>query len=252
MSTIDESHIESSDNVEDRPIAKPIKKKALALDEADECSDTSTEAQSMDPHVIEIKARKELNKFLTSKGVDPKSSEHYKIHVRLTKQRKDFTRKSDSQGYTVSYTCPDGSILMSKFDVLTSINDMKRKNQNSMKNWLNNTNLRKESHDNAAIKLNHISTPVTFDTITVLNFGSIDKRSDFHNAVQVFPLGYRCEQVVSGTSEYKGNVKQTIICEIAEMDDLPEFRITVKSTGNTYLASSEQSVWRKVCFEWVS
>lgn len=246
MSTNDDSHVEHSDNVEDRPIAKPIKKKAPALDEADEGSESSVEEQSTNPHDIEIKARKELNKFLVSKGVDPKSSEQYKIHVRISKPRKDFTRKSEGLGYTVSYTCPDGSILMSKSDVLTSINDMKRKSQNSMKNWLSNGNLRKESHENAVTKFNHTSIPVTLDTITVLNFGAVDKRTDFHSSVQVYPLGYRCEQIVSGTSVYKGNVKQTIICEITEMDDLPEFRITVKATGDTYLASTEQSVWKKV------
>ena len=41
-------------------------------------------------------------------------------------------------------------------------------------------------------------------------------------------------------------MSQKIICEIEDLDGYPQFRITVCSTGDTYMASKESEVWKKV------
>jgi hypothetical protein len=84
------------------------------------------------------------------------------------------------------------------------------------------------------------------DHITVLAWGRVVPRGAFQSAVQLFPVGYKCEQTISGTSLFKGAVNQPIICEIEEADNSPQFRITLKSSGDTFLAPNEAAVWRKV------
>ena len=83
--------------------------------------------------------------------------------------------------------------------------------------------------------------------ITLLQLGRVDLRSGFHSPVQIFPIGYKCEQIVNGTTIYKGPMSQKIVCEIEDLDGYPQFRITVNSTGDTYMASKESEVWKKVC-----
>lgn len=82
--------------------------------------------------------------------------------------------------------------------------------------------------------------------ITLLKLGRVDGRTGFHNPVQIFPVGYKCEQVVHGTSVYKGSSNQVITCEIEDLDGHPQFRLTVKSSGDTFMASREADVWKKV------
>ena len=88
------------------------------------------------------------------------------------------------------------------------------------------------------------------DHITVLKLGKIDHRPAFHTSVQIFPIGYKCEQKISGVSIQKGAMNQVITCEIEDLEGYPQFRITVKATGDTYMASSESSVWKKVYYSW--
>jgi hypothetical protein len=48
-------------------------------------------------------------------------------------------------------------------------------------------------------------------------------------------------------SPFRPSSKATVLCEILEVDDQPEFVLTVESSGRVFIASSEDAVWKKVC-----
>ena len=115
---------------------KPIKKKASIYADEDssyESPDDDGSPPFSPPSMreLESKARKELVNFLESKHIDAKYADMYEVHVRLLKKRKsnpgDHGRKSDTPGYSVTYSSPEGSILTSKGDVLASIHESKRR-----------------------------------------------------------------------------------------------------------------------------
>jgi len=243
--------------------SKPIKKKAPIYSvEEDGSSDspdegTSTGAPFSPPSTREMehKAKRELIHFLENKQIDPKYAEMYQIHIRLQKQRKS-TGSSDHNskgGYSVTYSGTDGSILTSKTDVLNSIMESKKRTQlsQSKAGALSNTQYahkRSEAHAQAKTNLLEASSnlPATFDGLTVLDFGVLDTRSGFETLTQLYPVGYKCEQTVYTTNFFKGPSTTHVVCEVSELDGFPEFRVTVKNSGDTFLASTEAAVWKKV------
>lgn len=219
----------------------------------------------------ESKARKDLIDFLTRKGVDAKAAEDYQIHVRQNKMKSrrsegSSNNNASSFSYSFTYSGPDGSILTSKSDVLAAIQDRRSRlsSSSSRHSYGGRGSLgggggaaggggfasREEAYEHAHQRLlertAEDSFPLVVGDIIVHNLGQIDSRSGFHSAIQIYPVGYRCEQSVQGTTYYKGTTTQKIICEIGDLDGYPEFRIIVPSTGTTFLASSESAVWKKV------
>ena len=91
-----------------------------------------------------------------------------------------------------------------------------------------------------------VEFPRAMDGITVLCPGRVDLRMGFHSLVQIYPVGYLCEQTVSCSSITRGTFSELVECEVGDRDGYPEFRITVKASGDTFIASSEAVVWKKV------
>ena len=113
--------------------------------------------------------------------------------------------------------------------------------------------MRQEAHEKACAELSEImpTLPKKFGNITVFEFGKINTGKAFHTPVRLYPVGYKCEvevdaNLLSPRGRVSGNSSQILQCEIMEMDDEPEFLLTVQSSGRVYIASSEAEVWRKV------
>ena len=185
-----------------------------------------------------------------------------------------------SSGYSVTYSAPDGSILTSKADILNSILEaLKRRSQLSQTQGrtsavagdhhllspLSDTRYgvttalaaqltRTDAYELArkTYLLDDTASgagaafPRTMDGITVRQPGRVDLRMGFHSLVQIYPVGYLCEQTVSCSSITRGAFRELIECEVGDRDGYPEFRITVKASGDTFIASSEAAVWKKV------
>lgn len=244
---------------------KPIKKKTPAFavedgsssDTPDEGPGPSAPFSPSSMREMEGKAKRELIQFLENKQIDPKYAEVYQIHIRLQKKRNsssgDHGRKSDGPGYSVTYSSPDGSILTSKTDVLNAISESKKRTSISQSksgavSGVHYARNRSDAHAQAKSAFQEVlpTLPVDIDGITVLNFGRLDVRSGFETLVQLYPVGYKCEQTITGMNFFKGAVKQRVVCEVGEIDGYPEFRITVKANGDTFLASTEAAAWKKV------
>ncbi|RYH11971.1 hypothetical protein EON65_38365 [archaeon] len=210
----------------------------------------------------EIKARQHLTDFLTKHNIDPKLADDYQVHVRKSKAKNRNTEHGSPGGvtytYAVTYIGTDGSILASKSDVLSAIQDrIRRRQSTSSRPSLGTRNFctRDEAYEKAKHRLDEKlnSAEETFpmkitDTIEVHSLGNIDLREGFHSGVQLYPVGYRCKKVITGLSFYKGFPSQTIVCEIVESDGFPEFRIVIPGTGTTHWATSEFMAWKKVGF----
>mmetsp|Transcript_28751 Transcript_28751/g.48236 ORF Transcript_28751/g.48236 Transcript_28751/m.48236 type:complete len:209 (+) Transcript_28751:480-1106(+) len=103
-------------------------------DNSDESVDDATDPRPSRKE-IEVKAREELEQFLTRWQTDPKSAKNYKIHIqmrkirRITQTDRERGRTSVGTGYSVSYSAPDGSICTSKTDVLNHIKESKKRKQ---------------------------------------------------------------------------------------------------------------------------
>ncbi len=243
---------------------KPIKKKAPIFSVEDDISEESPDegnggAPFSPPSTreMESKAKRELIHFLENKQIDPKYAEMYQIHISLQKKRKSSggSDRNGTAGYSVTYSGADGSILTSKTDVLNSIMESRKRSQLSQSragasNDTQYARKRSEAHQQAKANLLEAiaELPTTFDGIKVLNFGTLDTRSGFETLTQLYPIGYKCEQTVSMTNFFKGPSSTYVVCEVGELDGFPEFRVTVKSSGDTFLASTEAAVWRKVRF----
>lgn len=191
------------------------------------------------------------------------------------------TAAATSAGYSVTYSAPDGSILTSKADILNSILEaLKRRSQLSQTQGRSSATVAGDHHllsplsdtrygvttalaaqltrtdayelarktyllDDTASGAG-VAFPRTMDGITVRQPGRVDLRMGFHSLVQIYPVGYLCEQTVSCSSITRGAFRELIECEVGDRDGYPEFRITVKSSGDTFIASSEAAVWKKV------
>jgi hypothetical protein len=187
---------------------------------------------------LEIEARNDLIAFLKRKGIPESAADQYQITVNITRSKSRKDRKSEPSTVTY-YTAPDGSMLSSKIDVMNNYIQLSHKANDY-------TSMRIQAHEEAKSLLKRKQLPFSLKGIKVLNLGEIDVRSGFHSATQIWPIGYRCEQVVEG-STLNGIKKQNIICQIG-MDErgFPQFHIFVPSTDGTHVASSEANVWRKV------
>lgn len=189
----------------------------------------------------EKEAKADLISFLTKKSLDSSWAEFYTINIRAGKQRKDNGRKSGGPGYSVTYANPEGSFLASKSDVLSDIQErMIRKS-----NKATGGSVRSKAYEDGKHRLRDLDLPKWYDNIFLLDLGHVDNRSGFFSPVNIYPIGYKCEQSVTGVTVHKGVTEQDVICEIGELDGFPEFRITVKSTGSVLCAFSEAAVWKK-------
>lgn len=179
--------------------------------------------------------RIEIGEWLLKKGLDPAILKAYKITV---------TSRHSSQDrsvFKITYTSPQGSILQCKGDLQHDIeSNLEREtlgasqlNSSEEKRLLTH---KEQKDSNAALTF-----PLELDGIKIISLGTVNTSTNFHNAVNVYPVGYACELTIS-----KGiRAKETITCEIRENEGCPEFCITNKSNGVTYWSSTESGVWRK-------
>ena len=169
---------------------KPIKKKAPgAYDQEDSDSTPSSENNydsRLSVHEIERKERNDLCAFLTKKGVDASLCEDYKIHVRMKKVRKSGSSSNNESSYSISFSCPDGSHLTSRNDVLTSINDIKRKREIQSHKSGNTKAQRDEAYKEARHNYCDTTFPIDIDGITVLSLGVVKDLSEFSSLIQIY------------------------------------------------------------------
>jgi hypothetical protein len=239
---------------------KPIKRREIRNVEADQDFSEINKSESVDATFspnrnvkeLEKEARSELISFLQKKSLDASWADYYTINIRPQKKRKEMVRKTDHPGYSVNYTNPEGGFLASKGDVLSDIQDRMRKStRNSLGGGGSNNHssgLRTKFHDESKLKLKDIHLPSWQDNIFLLELGHIDHRTGFHSIANIYPIGYKCQQYVTGTTLQKGLTEYEVVCEIEEIDGFPEFRITAKNTGTVVSASTEAGVWKKVRF----
>eukprot|EP01041_Mallomonas_annulata_P004666 gene4666-9256_t len=88
--------------------------------------------------------------------------------------------------------------------------------------------------------------PRFVDGIKVIKMGEISPNPMFHTLVQIYPVGYKAEiESVKTSSKNKSGDKLTLLCEILEKHEEPEFVISVKSLGKVFRGSTEAIVWNK-------
>lgn len=190
---------------------------------------------------LELEARNDLAAFLRRKGLPEDAASRYQIVISLSKPKRSEERRKSEPAHQIYFTAPDGSMLQSKGDVAMDIVQNSRLSTDF-------SSMRVEAHEDAQRQLESLQPPRQFGNIKVLSWGEIDTRSGFHSAIQLWPVGYRCEQVVEGFT-LNGIKKQDIICQVGINDaGLPQFHIYNPSTGGTFIASTEALVWRKVRF----
>lgn len=229
-------------------------------DDHDDGKDTSSRHKSPHSEAAEkIAARRELVEFLARNGIDEKAADAYKISLRPIKSRsrsQSFPDKKEEIKYGVSYISPNDLLLDSKHDVLRDIqeNRSRRMGGNKFHSRGGSYISREEAHEQAKENLREKTLPIDVNGIKIINFGKVDTRSGFHSCVQLYPVGYKCEQTVSGMTLHKGVFQQNVICEIKEVDGFPQFFITSKNTKTVVIGTSEESAWKQVCsfFEKIS
>lgn len=230
----------------DPETSKPIKRK-IYEDEKDSEPNSMNRNNTSSNYVIgdgnnidetELQVRKELIDFLTNKNIDISVINSYNIVV----------RRSSKKSSSYVFTSPDGSILETKGDVYTNIMKLNGSQALSKSN-IDTLNIatRKSNYEELMLRTSNIlrNLPIEIKGIRIFSLGKINVDNQFHNEVQIYPIGYKCEQNILISARGSGR-QIAVICEIIEVEGDPEFLLTVKSTGQTYLASSESEVWKKV------
>lgn len=240
-----------SDNHQTKVLSsKPIKKreKTGELEDASDDDENHEQNEDSSTHQFEIRARNELDTFLSNKNIDPKYALTYVIHIRPTKKRLSSGGTTDS--FSVTYSGPDGSILTSKSDVYNSI--MNSFNKKPVVENANTTAIRHAAHEESKESFHDMNDnlPVNFDGIKVIRFGKINTSPAFSSTVQIYPVGYKAEIVIPGVSlnqkSSSSSANQVLLVEITNVNDKPEFNIMDKTCSHSFIASSESSVWKKV------
>jgi hypothetical protein len=205
-------------------------------------NETSIAADDLAVHAILIKnleqeARNDLMASLRRKGLPEEAANHYKITISVSKPRSRDNKKKAELSSSTFYTAPNGSLFVSKTDVINDIQNNRFASDFSQ--------LRVQAHEAAKLDLEGITLPANFGRIKVLSWGDIDRRIGFQSPSQLWPVGYRCQQTIEG-STLNGIKKLDIICQIGVSDaGFPQFHIYNPSNDGTFIASSEANVWRK-------
>lgn len=231
------------------------KREANSDDEVDDGahdpSAISSPSRTGDIAEMEKRARKELEQFLDGKSLDSSLADKYKIVVSRAKRKgKELSEHSDGSmwRFSTSYVAPDGSIMNTRTDV---INDIKqgdsRRRVSTPTDAMSSEKAESIAESRADYDKYMKELPVDLDDINVIAFGDIIPHATFHNPVQIFPAGYKVEMTVTGlsTSRRGASSEHVCMCEIIDVDGLPEFMITNKTNGMSYTASSEPGVWKK-------
>ena len=227
--------------------SKPIKKRVVVQDDRDrddydafdQRSYNRKSSSGQESSTSETKARRELLSYLTSKGVDiSKEVQSYKVHVKLAKnERHNDSRRSSP---TITYTSPNGDVYSSKVDVFEALRLSK----------IRSTAARAEIYNAATKKFNSFvrnnDLPIEVDGIKVIEFGDVNSdESRLHSAVDIYPIGYDAELNLHTGNRGRSSTSR-VRCEIVMKNGPPEFRISVLNSGQSYSASSESAVWKKV------
>jgi hypothetical protein len=222
---------------------KPIKKREKQQDgyESDDCND---DRDSVSMEELTERAREELKKYLLSKGIDEYWMNEISVHVKPRRKRQSYPQQQNREvGGIVWYTGPDRGIFNSKIDLYHSI--LQARNRSSGLVGSDLIERRKQTNEEMKFKLNDLipSLPLMFEGITVHSFGVINTRPSFHNTVQIYPIGYKAEM---RAPKLKGGGDWLLICEIGELNDLPEFTIKIDALNLHFEALSEREIWAKV------
>ena len=110
---------------------------------------------------------------------------------------------------------------------------------------------RELSHAAQASALDAVRAALPLDmgtNITVLDFGEVkveNEAPEFHNLVQLYPLGYRCQMLVPNLRTLAHDLA-LFEFEIGEEDGGPQFSIKNVKNGQIFTASTERGVLKKL------
>jgi hypothetical protein len=129
-------------------------------------------------------------------------------------------------------------------EILSSPKKNNKSQKKQQENDSNEKNKRKELFLNAKEEFEEVrcQLPLSFDNITVLEFGEIKSNKNFYTTMKIYPIGYKCEVTIKGSTP-----PVVIVVEVVDMDDQLEFLVTMKSSNRVHMASSEEDVFQKVC-----
>jgi hypothetical protein len=140
--------------------------------------------------------------------------------------------ENDYQSSIHSSNLEDGEIIIPK------------KRTQKKKNQRNNKNSKKQQYflqAKADFEEMSCQLPQQFGNILVLEFGEIKSNQNFYTKDKIYPVGYKCEVTIKNP-----HANNTLVVEIVDMDDQPEFLVTLKSSNRVMMASSEAEIFRKV------
>lgn len=217
----------------------PIKKKNRTLE-----LDSEDVNEELDLEAIESNARSELTIYLEKKGLDPSLSSQYDIVAKPSSKLK--IRASDDS-FIIQYIGRDHNVFPTRNDVYLDI----VKQENGSKKILrpiSRSACQTEMNSELCNVIKQL--PVTFNGISVISFGNLDPRPEFHTPIKLYPIGYKCKLLVPHctVSSGKGDktlINQEVLCEILGMDS-PKFIITVLSTHQKFMHSTEAGAWKNV------
>ena len=247
--TIDSSDSLTAEVQEEHPktsnASKPIKKREI-INEDDQDMDEDLDAHDKTDQMNDVasRARIELNDFLSGKGIDPIHSQDYQINVRINKKRRSL-RGSESSGFAVTFTGPDGSFLPSKTDVLNSVRQYLQSKAAAQS--ANVAAQKLETHNEMNAKVEEITLPCEIGGKTVHAFGVVSPQPGFHSSVQLYPIGYKSEFTIDHGASPRGSssTKVTVVCEILCAEGgIPQF--CIKTPSQSFVALSEAAAWKKV------
>jgi hypothetical protein len=111
---------------------------------------------------------------------------------------------------------------------------------------------RLDAHREGANELSKVTFPFKSSGSTVLSLGRIittgPNASKYHNTKFIWPVGYQTVRSYGSTVDPFEKVEY--LCEIAEGEDGPMFRVTCRTNGDSFAASTPTAAWGQVVRAW--
>jgi hypothetical protein len=204
--------------------------------------------ENMDKAEVEHRAMKELQTYLGNKGVDSTLAENFEIHAKLTKKKRKSSDGVETleHKWALTYVDPDGAILSSKGEVYDAVRSLlfRKKRQPAATHSVT----RRSASLEASNRLANLELPAVIDGITVISFGYFLDHPSLVSPVQIYPMGYKAQFVYKNTRAGKsgGSNMQTLVVEVSSVDDIPAFSVSNITSGQSHVAFTESSLWKKV------
>ena len=206
---------------------QPIKRRRL------ESAGTEDQANwTPETHVMES-----LRRFLQRRNVSLPEEEYAKIKaVVKARPNRRFGSHFDEANYVVKYEY-EGEVFSTKGELFKALFTPPTTERPSS---------RAEMHADARSRLEQLRLPFVFKdfsshhyTFELVSAGQLNPSPEFHNAVQLYPVGYHVR------IKPEPGFDTTLDCEIKDRDGVPEFIIR-QDGRHRATASSEAEAWKQV------